>query len=71
MDPSEDEYLLDCPNCGSHSFAVHDTRTEAAFVYCAACGAEVGQLDEFMMIVRTRLGNQRKRGGNNGPTSPP
>jgi DNA-directed RNA polymerase subunit RPC12/RpoP len=60
MEAIEDEYVLECPLCGSHSFAVNDTTTEDTFVYCADCGAEVGQLDDFINVVKTRLSNRQR-----------
>ena len=55
MPPNEDKYVFNCPECGSRAFEVHGISTaEGAYVYCAKCRAEVGQLDEFMMIIETR-----------------
>ena len=58
MPPEEDKYVLDCPECGSHTFTMHGTTMEDAVVYCSECGAEAGQLDEFMMIIKTRVDRQ-------------
>ena len=67
MPGSEDKFVFTCPECGSRAFEIHDLRTtEGAFVSCAECWAEVGQLDEFMMIIETptEVLEQRKRRSN-------
>ena len=60
MTPDEDKYVLICPECGSHAFEIRDASTEDAFVHCVECGAEVGQLDEFMMVIETRVDRQQQ-----------
>ncbi|HEX2136036.1 MAG TPA: hypothetical protein VHG30_09060 [Microvirga sp.] len=60
MPENPDKYVLDCPECGSHTFTIRGPTIEDAFVHCAECGAEVGQLDEFMMIVETRVERQEQ-----------
>ena len=61
MPPEEDKYVLNCPECGSRTFTIHGPSTKDAFVHCAKCEAEVGQLDEFMMIIETRKETPERR----------
>ena len=61
MPSDEDKYVLTCPECGSHAFEIQGLRTTEAFVHCAECWAEVGELDEFMMIIETRPETQERQ----------
>ena len=65
--PSEEEkYVLICPECGSRTFEIYDTKAVVAMVHCAECRAEVGHLDEIMAGIEARMERQeqerRKRG---------
>ena len=58
MHPRKDKYVLRCPECGSRTFEIQGPTTENAFVHCAECGAEVGQLNEVMAVIETRIERQ-------------
>jgi hypothetical protein len=43
--------LLQCRECGSHTFEVRDLVRKKAVVRCAKCHAKIAPLDEFMASI--------------------
>ena len=61
MQKRGETYILQCPACGSRTFEIHGPTTESEVVFCAECGAEVGELDEVMAVIESRVQDQERR----------
>jgi DNA-directed RNA polymerase subunit RPC12/RpoP len=54
MQKRGETYILQCPACGSRTFEIHGPTTDSEVVFCAECGAEVGELAEGASARTTR-----------------
>ena len=60
MHPSNDKYLLQCPDCGCRAFVTQGPLIETGVVQCVACQAEIGPVDEFLAAAEARIEREQQ-----------